>query len=341
MNKSLLKILVATVAVSATVATTVFAVRKLKKNKTKDKETVNETVEEAEESEVETAEKEAEETVNETVTDDEENKEEEKNNTKEEKEVRKDKKKKDKKNKKKNKKNKNKKMTKEETNKSEEVKEAEAETAKEEVTEETMEEVEELNDEDVKPDSEDSEDPINEDTEDECLKIKIRKCMEEPLNSHEDIQNTLYYTDEMDKAHKELLEKDKDDECEKRYKEYSKNRYIYFTNNHLKKLPEFTYTFIKSLTKEERKYEDLIIDYLSNFQNFENNISDESDMYPRTFERFSNGIRRKIFDRIDKSNSKDATAMKKIIDNYNIYLLSELRKLERTFDVANMINGLN
>ena len=31
----------------------------------------------------------------------------------------------------------------------------------------------------------------------------------------------------------------------------------------------------------------------------------------------------------------------KIIDNYNIYLLSELRKFERTFDVANMINGLN
>ena len=323
MNKSLLKILVATVAVSATVATTVFAVRKLKKNKTKDKEIVNETVEEAEEAEVETAKEEVEETVNETVTDDEENKEEEKNNTKEEKEVRKDKKKKDKKNKKKNKKDKNKKTT------------------KEEVTEETMEEVEELNDDDVKPDSEDSEDPINEDTEDECLKIKIRKCMEEPLNSHEDIQNTLYYTDEMDKEHKELLEKDKDDDREKRYKEYSKNRYIYFTNNHLKKLPEFTYTFIKSLTKEERKYEDLIIDYLSNFQNFENNISDESDMYPRVFERFSNGIRRKIFDRIVKSNSKDAMAMKKIIDNYNIYLLSELRKLERTFDVANMINGLN
>ena len=49
MNKSLLKILVATVAVSATVATTVFAVWKLKKNKTKDKETVNETVTDDEE----------------------------------------------------------------------------------------------------------------------------------------------------------------------------------------------------------------------------------------------------------------------------------------------------
>ena len=49
MNKSLLKILVATVAVSATVATTVFAVRKLKKNKTKDKEEV--TKEKSEDSE--------------------------------------------------------------------------------------------------------------------------------------------------------------------------------------------------------------------------------------------------------------------------------------------------
>ena len=362
MNKSLLKILVATVAVGATVATTVFAVRKLKKNKTKDKETVNETVEEeAEEAEVETAkeeveetvnetaEKEAEETVNETVTDDEENKEEEKNNTKEEKEVRKDKKKKDKKNKKKNKKNKNKKMTKEETNKSEEVKEAEAETAKEEVTEEKSEEVKEAEAETTKEEvteekTEDTKDPdetndnLNSDDASD-IELKIKQCMEKPLTDKEMIENNNCFSTMMKKK-KMAKEKTKDSKDNlKEYHEYSKNKYVYLTENHFKKLPEVTCDFIKSLPKEERKYEDLLLEYFSIIKNFHSYVSEITDTYPETFKMMLHIYSDKFQDTIDKSNSNDKENKKNLINKYNKFLLDDFCMHERAFGVANMFNG--
>ena len=330
MNKSLLKILVATVAVSATVATTVFAVRKLKKNKTKDKETVNETVEEeAEEAEVETAEKEAEETANETVTDDEENKEEEKNNTKEEKEVRKDKKKKDKKNKKKNKKNKNKKMTKEETNKAEEVKEAEAETTKEEVTEEKT--------EDTK-DPDETNDNLNSDDVSD-IELKIKQCMEKPLTDEEKEEDAGCYST---MTKKRLMNEEKTKESDdflKEYRKYSKNKYVYLTENHFKKLPEVTSVFIKSLTKEERKYENLLLEYFSIIKNFHRHVKDTSDLYSETFKMMLKIYSDKFQDTIDKSNSNDKENKKNLINKYNKFLLDDFCMHERTFDVANMFNG--
>ena len=335
MNKSLIKILVATVAVSATVATTVFAVRKLKKNKTKDKETVNETVEEeaeeaeeaevetseekvteekseeVEEAEVETAEKEAEEIANETVTDDEENKEEEKNNTKEEKEVRKDKKKKDK----------NKKMTKEEVTeeKSEEVKEAETETTKEEVTEEKT--------EDTK-DPDETNDNLNSDDASD-IELKIKQCMEKPLTDKEMIENNNCFSTMMKKK-KMVKEKTKDSKDNlKEYHEYSKNKYVYLTENHFKKLPEVTYDFIKSLTKEERKYEDLLLKYFSIIKNFHRHVSDTTDTYSKTFKMMLEIYRDKFQDTIDKSISKDKETKKNLINKYTKFLLDDFGKYER------------
>ena len=374
MNKSLLKILVATVAVGAAVATTVFAVRKLKKNKTKDKETVNETVEEAEEAEVETAEKEVEETVNktveeaeeaevetakeeaeeianETVTDDEENKEEEKNNTKEEKEVRKDKKKKDKKNKKKNKKDKNKKMTKEEATeeKSEEVKEAETETTKEEVTEEKTEEVKEAETETTKEEvteekTEDTKDPdetndnLNSDDASD-IELKIKQCMEKPLTDKEMIENNNCFSTMMKKK-KMAKEKTKDSKDNlKEYHEYSKNKYVYLTENHFKNLPEVTCDFIKSLPKEERKYEDLLLEYFSIIKNFHSYVSEITDTYPETFKMMLHIYSDKFQDTIDKSNSNDKENKKNLINKYNKFLLDDFGKYERAFGVANMFNG--
>ena len=352
MNKSLLKILVATVAVGATVATTVFAVRKLKKNKTKDKETVNETVEEtvnetveeaeeaevetakeeaeeianetveeAEEAEVETAEKEAEEIANETVTDDEENKEEEKNNTKEEQEVRKDKKKKDK----------NKKMPKEEATeeKSEEVKEAEAETTKEEVTEEKT--------EDTK-DPDETNDILNSDDVSD-IELKIKQCMEKPLTDKEMIEDNKCFSTMMKKK-KIAKEKTKDSKDNlKEYHEYSKNKYVYLTENHFKKLPEVTYDFIKSLTKEERKYEDLLLEYFSIIKNFHRHVSDTTDTYPENFKMILNVYSDKFQDTIDKSNSNDKENKKNLINKYNKFLLDDFCMHERAFGVANMFNG--
>ena len=342
MNKSLLKILVATVAISATVATTVFAVRKLKKNKTKDKETVNETVEEenkeaevetseekvteekseeVEEAEVETAEKEAEETANETVTDDEENKEEEKNNTKEEKEVRKDKKKKDKKNKKKNKKDKNKKMTKEEVTeeKSEEVKEAETETTKEEVTEEKLED---------SKDPDETNDKLNSDDVSD-IELKIKQCMEKPLTDEEKIEDAgCYSTMTKKRLMNEEKTKERDDFL-KEYRKYSKNKYVYLTENHFKKLPEVTSVFIKSLTKEERKYENLLLEYFSIIKNFYRHVKDTTDAYPKTFKMMLEVYSDKFQDTIDKSNSNDKETKKNLINKYTKFLLDDFGKYER------------
>ena len=326
MNKSLLKILVATVAVGAAVATTVFTVRKLKKNKTKDKETSNETVEEAE---VETAEKEAEETANETVTDDEENKEEEKNNTKEEKEVRKDKKKKNKK----NKKDKNKKMTKEEATeeKSEEVKEAEAETTKEEVTEEKTED---------SKDPDETNDNLNSDDASD-IELKIKQCMEKPLTDEEKIEDAGCYST---MTKKRLMNEEKTKESDdflKEYRKYSKNKYVYLTENHFKKLPEVTSVFIKSLTKEERKYENLLLEYFSIIKNFYRHVKDTTDAYPKTFKMMLEIYSDKFQDTIDKSNSNDKETKKNLINKYTKFLLDDFCMHERTFNVANMINGLN
>ena len=327
MNKSLLKILVATVAVGAAVATTVFTVRKLKKNKTKDKETSNETVEEAE---VETAEKEAEETANETVTDDEENKEEEKNNTKEEKEVRKDKKK----NKKKNKKDKNKKMTKEEVTEetvNETVKEAETETTKEEVTEEKSED---------SKDPDETNDKLNSDDVSE-IELKIKQCMEKPLTDEETIENNNCFSTMMKKK-KMAKEKTKDSKDNlKEYHEYSKNKYVYLTENHFKNLPEVTCDFIKSLPKEERKYEDLLLEYFSIIKNFHSYVSEITDTYPETFKMMLEIYSDKFQDTIDKSNSNDKENKKNLINKYNKFLLDDFCMHERAFGVANMINGLN
>ena len=355
MNKSLLKILVATVAVGATVATTLFAVRKLKKNKTKDKEEIKETVEEEnkeaevetskeeaeetvnetdEEAEVETAEKEAEETVNETVTDDKENKEEEKNNTKEEKEVRKDKKKKDKKNKKKNKKNKNKKMTKEEVTEetvNETVKEAEVETAKEEVTEEKLED---------SKDSDETNDNLNSDDVSD-IELKIKQCMEKPLTDEEMIENNKCFSTMMKKK-KMNREKTEDGyDPLKEYHEYSKNKYVYLTENHFKKLPEVTCDFIKSLPKEERKYEDLLLEYFSIIKNFHSYVSEITDTYPETFKMMLEIYSDKFQDTIDKSNSNDKENKKNLINKYNKFLLDDFGKYERAFGVANMFNSFN
>lgn len=252
MNKSLLKILVATVAVGAAVATTVFAVRKLKKNKTKDEE---------------------------------------------------------------------------------------------ELKEETEEKVEELNDEEVKPDSEDSknsdESNNNLNTDDETdIESKVKQCMEKPLTDDETIEYTECYYD----AHKKKeMNKEKTEECNllKEYRKYSKNKYDYLTENHFKNLSKVTCDFIKSLTNEERKYEDLVLEYLYKIKNFHTHISDEADLYANTFKTICEAYRDKIKDTIDKSNSEDKEIKKNLIDKYNKFLCDDLCMHERAFAVANIINGLN
>ena len=278
MNKSLLKILVATVAVSATVATTVFAVRKLKKNKTKDKETVNETVEEAEEAEVETAKEEVEETVNETVE--------------------------------------------------EEVKEAEAETTKEEVTEEKT--------EDTK-DPDETNDNLNSDDASD-IELKIKQCMEKPLTDKEMIENNNCFSTMMKKK---KMAKEKTKDSKDNLKEYSKNKYVYLTENHFKNLPEVTCDFIKSLPKEERKYEDLLLEYFSIIKNFHSYVSEITDTYPETFKMMLHIYSDKFQDTIDKSNSNDKENKKNLINKYNKFLLDDFCMHERAFGVANMFNGFN
>lgn len=252
MNKSLLKILVATVAVGAAVATTVFTVRKLKKNKTK---------------------------------------------------------------------------------------------TEEEIKEETEEKVEELNDEEVKPDSEDSknsdESNNNLNTDDETdIESKVKQCMEKPLTDDEMIEYTECYYD----AHKKKeMNKEKTEDCNllKDYHKFSKIKYDYLTENHFKNLSKVTCDFIKSLTNEERKYEDLVLEHLYKIKNFHTHVSDEADTYIDTFKMICEAYCDKIKDTIDKSNSDDKEIKKNLIDKYNKFLFDDLFINERRFEVICGINGLN
>ena len=226
MNKLLLNILVATVAVSATVATTVFAVRKLKKIKTKDKE---------------------------------------------------------------------------------------------EVTEEKSEDSENLDETNDKLNSDDVSD----------IELKIKQCMEKPLTDKEMVEDN--------RCHSNMIQtilmnkgktKDSDDPL-KEYHRYIKNKYVYLTENHFKKLPEVTYDFIKSLTKEERKYEDLLLEYFTIIKNFHRHVSDTTDTYSKTFKMMLEIYSDKFQDTIDKSNSNDKETKKNLINKYNKFLLDDFGKYER------------
>ena len=54
-----------------------------------------------------------------------------------------------------------------------------------------------------------------------------------------------------------------------------------------------------------------------------------------------NGYSDKFQDTIDKSNSNDKETKKNLINKYTKFLLDDFCMHERTFNVANMINGLN
>ena len=215
MNKLLLNILVATVAVGATVATTVFAVRKLKKNKTEDSENLAET------------------------------------NDK-------------------------------------------------------------LNSDDVSE-----------------IELKIKQCMEKPLTDKEMLEDNRCHSNMVRKI---LMNKGKTKDSNdplKEYHEYIKNKYVYLTENHFKKLPEVTYDFIKSLTKEERKYEDLLLEYFSIIKNFHRHVSDTTDTYSKTFKMMLHIYSDKFQDTIDKSISNYKLFFYFLINKYNKFLLDDFGKYER------------
>ncbi len=151
-----------------------------------------------------------------------------------------------------------------------------------------------------------------------------------------DIVDTMMEKKEMNEEKTE----DSDDPL-KEYHEYSKNKYVYLTENHFKKLPEVTCDFIKSLTKEERKYEDLLLEYFSIIKNFHRHVSDTVDTYPENFKMILNVYSDKFQDTIDKSNSNDKENKKNLINKYNKFLLDDFGRHERAFGVANMFNSFN
>ena len=283
MNKNLVKVLVAGVAVGVAVVGAVVITKKVKARKARKAEEVkddniNEVVEE-EVTEEEVSEEEVEKTEEETVE--------------------------------------------------EEIKETVNETTKEEVTEEKTED---------SKDPDETNDNLNSDDASD-IELKIKQCMEKPLTDKEMIENNNCYSTMMKKK-KMAKEKTKDSKDNlKEYHEYSKNKYVYLTENHFKNLPEVTCDFIKSLPKEERKYEDLLLEYFSIIKNFHSYVSEITDTYPETFKMMLHIYSDKFQDTIDKSNSNDKENKKNLINKYNKFLLDDFCMHERAFGVANMFNG--
>ena len=165
--------------------------------------------------------------------------------------------------------------------------------------------------------------------------------MEKPLTDEEMIENNNCFSTMMKKK-KMAKEKTKDSKDNlKEYHEYSKNKYVYLTENHFKKLPEVTCDFIKSLTKEEAKYEDLLLEYFSIIKNFHRHVSDTVDTYPENFKMILNVYSDKFKDTIDKSNSNDKENKKNLINKYNKFLLDDFSMHERAFGVVNMFNSFD